>query len=96
MKIDFEYNPPTPSKMQLACNAIRAMFFNKQYNGIVPVADLEVVNNGKRWHQIWTKKAVQQAIKELKEEQYINLDPKGVIWLWGLPDTHKDLFPKNL
>lgn len=90
-----EYTPQEPSKKQLACNAIRDMFFNKQYSGVVPVADLEVVKHGERWHSKFTKKAVQDAVKELIEEKYVNLDQKGDNWLWGLPDTHKDLFPKN-
>lgn len=96
MKVDFEYNPPTPSKMQLACNAIRAMFFSKQYNGIVPAADLEVVNNAKNWHKIWTKKAVQQAVKLLKKEGYITLDGAKENWIWGFAGMNQTLFENNL
>lgn len=94
MKTDRGYNPPTPTKTQIACNAIRAMFFDRrQYNGVVPVADLEVVKNGKHWHRAYGINAVRQAIKELKSEGYINLDEKKENWLWG-GDMHETLFGK--
>jgi len=93
MKTD--YIPPTPTKTQIACNAIRDMFFDRrQYNGVVPVKDIEVVKNGKQWHRVYTKKAIQQAIKELDEEGYMNLDEKGENWLWG-GAMHESLFPKD-
>jgi len=88
-----EHNTPTPT--QIACNAIRDMFFHRHYNGLVPVKDMEVVKNGKQWHRIYGKKAIEQAIKELDEENYMNLDEKGENWLWGLPDTHESLFGKS-
>lgn len=91
-----KYTPPKPTKTQLACNAIRDMFFHRQYKGVVPVKDMEVVKNGKQWHSSFTKKAVQEAIKQLAEEEYMNLDAKGENWLWGLPGTHEDLFPNNV
>jgi len=90
-----EYTAPTPTKVQIACNAIRDMFFNKHYKGIVPIKDLETVKNGKMWHIAYTKKAVHQAIKELDQEGYINLDEAGENWLWG-GAMHDSLFPKNL
>jgi len=91
------YTPSTPTNVQLCCNAIRDMFFHKHYNGIVPVADIEVVKNGKQWHSAYTKKAVHQALKELIEEDelYMNLDEKKENWLWG-GHMHKDLFPREV
>jgi hypothetical protein len=86
-----DYTPIIPTKKGLACNAIRDMFFSRQYNGVVPVADLEVVKHGKQWHSIFTKKAVQDAVNELIEEKYINLDSRGDNWLWG-GDMHDMLF----
>ena len=93
--METNYIPPTPTKTQIACNAIREMFFDRRhYNGVVPVKDIEVVKNGKQWHRVYTKKAIQQAIKELDEEGYMNLDEKGENWLWG-GAMHESLFPKD-
>jgi len=78
-----EYTPQTPTKKQLACNAIRDMFFHKHYKGIVPIGDMEIVKNSKSWHSVYTKKAVQQAVKELEEEGYMSLDEKKENWIWG-------------
>jgi hypothetical protein len=89
------YTPITPTKKQLACSAIREMFFHKKYNGVVPVADLEVVKHGKQWHALFTKKSTQDAVKELIKEKYINLDQRGDNWLWG-GEMHNDLFPDSL
>lgn len=88
-----EYTPIIPTKKQLACNAIRDMFFSKHYNKVVPIADLEVVRNGKQWHSIFTKKGTQDAIKELIKERYINLDSKGENWLWGFNDSYEPKHP---
>ncbi len=93
MKTD--YTPPTPTPTQIACNAIRDMFFHKHYDGVIPTKDMEVVKNGIRWHKAYGKKAIKEAIKQLDEENYMNLDEKRENWLWGLPDTHKDMFPKH-
>ena len=90
-----KYIPTPPTKVQVACNAIRDMFFNKHYKGIVPVKDIEVVKHGAQWHRVYTKKAVQDAVRELISEGYINLDAKGDNWLWG-GAMHDSLFPKNL
>ena len=90
------YKPETPSKKGLACNAIRDMFFSKQYNGIVPAKDLEVVKNGKQWHRIFTKKAVQDAIKEMIKDGYMTLDGAKENWIWGFPGMHQMLFNNNL
>lgn len=89
-----KYVPIEPTKTQIACNAIREMFFNKQYNGVVPTKDLEVVKQGSQWHRVYGKSAVQQAVKELISEGYINLDAKGDNWLWG-GDMHEMLFPRD-
>lgn len=78
-----KYKPIKPTKSQIASNAIRDMFFNKHYNGIVPVKDLEVVKHGTQWHRAFGKKAVQDAVRKLISEKYINLDAKGDNWLWG-------------
>jgi hypothetical protein len=85
------YTPVEPSKKGIACNAIRDMFFHRQYNGKVPVKDLEVVKHGKLWHSMYGKEAVQDAVKELISEKYINLDAKGDNWLWG-GDMHDEIF----
>ncbi|HSG31858.1 MAG TPA: hypothetical protein VLB82_09965 [Thermodesulfobacteriota bacterium] len=90
--METNYTPQTPTKVQLCCNAIRDMFFHKHYKGIVPAKDLLIVRNGEQWHRRFTKKAVRQAIKELIEEEYINLDEAGENWKWGLPGTHEMLF----
>lgn len=90
-----KYTPIQPTKTQIACNAIRDMFFDKHYNGVVPVKDLEVVKHGAQWHKAFGKKAVQEAVIELISEKYINLDPKGDNWLWG-GDMHEMLFGKEL
>jgi len=91
-EMGIDYKPVEPTKTQIACNAIRAMFFDrKHYNGVIPVKDIEVVKNGDMWHRAYTKKAVQQAIKELDEEGYMNLDEKKENWLWG-GDMHEMLF----
>ena len=37
MKLNPQYTPPTPTPEQIASNAIRAMFFSRQYDGVVPV-----------------------------------------------------------
>ena len=88
------YKPQEPSKKGLACNAIRDMFFHKQYNGVVPIKDFEVVKHGEQWHSLFTKTAVQDAVRELISEKYINLDSKRENWLWG-GDMHEMLFPKE-
>ena len=90
-----DYKPPTPTKKQLACNAIRDMFFHKKYNGVVPVADIEVVKHGKQWHALFTKKGTQDALRELIDEKYMNLDPKGDNWLWG-GAMHEMIFGDSL
>lgn len=90
------YQPIPPTKTQIVCNAIRDMFFNRHYNGVVPVKDIEIVKNSNSWRKLYTKKAVIEAIKELETEQYMNLDEKNENFLWGLPDTHDFLFPKKL
>lgn len=89
-----KYKPIKPTKSQIASNAIRDMFFNKHYNGIVPVKDLEVVKHGTQWHRVYGKKPVQQSIKELISDGYINLDSKKENWLWG-GDMHNILFEKK-
>jgi len=89
-----DYTPIIPTKKQLACNAIRDMFLHKHYNGVVPIADLEVVKNGKQWHRVFTKKAVQDAVKELIKEGYINLDKKSENWLWGFTDSYEPKDPE--
>jgi hypothetical protein len=96
MTPDASYKPTYPTPTQIACNAIREMFFHrKHYNGVVPVKDLEIVKNGKQWHKAYTKKAIHQAIKELDEEGYINLDEKKENWLWG-GAMHEMLFGEEL
>lgn len=91
-----KYIPPVITPVGIACNAIRAMFFDRrQYNGVVPVKDLEIVKNGVQWHRLYGKKAVHQAIKELKAEGYINLDEAGENWLWG-GVYHEMLFGEEL
>ena len=88
------YKTIEPTKTQIACNAIRDMFFDKKhYNGSVPVKDLELVKNSPQWHRVYGKKAVQQAIKELIDEGYISLDEKCKFWLWG-GAMHEMLFGK--
>jgi len=89
-----KYKPQTPTKVQLCCNVIRDMFFNRFYNGIIPVKDIEIVRSGKSWHNAFTKEAVHQALKELDEEGYMNLDEKKENWLWG-GDMHEMLFGGN-
>jgi len=91
-----KYTPPAPTPVGIACNAIRAMFFHRHYNGVVPVKDLEVVKNGVQWHRAYGKKAVAQAIKNLQEEGHMFLDEKGENWKWGLsPEWHEMLFQKE-
>ncbi len=85
-----------PTKIQVACNAIREMFFHKHYNGIVPVADLEVVKNGKQWHSMFTKKAVHEAIKQLSDEGYMTLDGAKENWIWGFAGMNQELFNNDL
>ena len=88
------YTPPTPTPKQIACNAIRDMFFSRQYDGVIPVKDMDIVNDHKDWHRIYGKEAVQEAIKTLDSEEYMNLDEKKENWLWGLPGTHDEMFPR--
>ena len=95
MKLNLQYTPPTPTPEQIASNAIRAMFFSRQYDGVVPVKDIEFVKTSKDWHKIYGKKAIQNSIKSLISEQYINLDEKEENWLWGLPGWHDELFPRH-
>lgn len=97
-KHGIDYVPIEPTPTQIACNAIRAMFFDRRhYNGVVPVKDMEIVKNGTQWHACYGKKAVQQAIKELDEEGYMYLDEKKENWLWGLsPEWHEMLFGEEL
>lgn len=85
-----------PTKTQLACNAIREMFFHKQYNGIVPVKDMEVVKNGKLWHARFSKKGVQDAIKQLAGEGYMTLDGAKGSWIWGFAGMNQELFNNSL
>lgn len=90
-----KYVPIKPTKSQIASNAIRDMFFNKHYNGVVPIKDLDTVKNNYQWHRIYGKKAIQQSIKGLISEGYINLDAKGDNWLWG-GAYHETLFSEKL
>ena len=91
------YKPTPPTKTQVAANAIRDMFFNKHYKGVVPVKDIEIIKNSNSWIKIYTKRALLEAINQLSEEQYMNLDEKKENWLWGLPGGwHERLFPKEL
>ncbi len=85
-----------PTKTQIACNAIREMFFHKHYNGIVPVKDMEVVKNGSQWHAKFGKKAVQDAIKQLDKEGYMTLDGAKENWIWGFPGMNQELFNNDL
>lgn len=85
-----------PTKTQVACNAIREMFFHKHYNGIVPAKDMEVVKNGKQWHARFGKKAVHDAIKELASEGYMTLDGAKENWIWGFAGMNQQLFNNNL
>jgi hypothetical protein len=85
-----------PTKTQIACNAIRDMFFHKHYNGIVPAKDLEVVKNGKQWHAKFGKKAVQDAVKELISDGYITLDGAKENWIWGFAGMNQELFNNSL
>lgn len=94
-KMAKDYVPPKVTPTQIACNAIRDMFFHKHYNGKIPVKDMDVVKNGVRWHKVYGKKAIQQAIKELDEEGYMNLDEKKENWLWGISGTHNWIFDKE-
>ncbi len=82
------------TKQDIAINAIREMFFHRQYKGVVPTKDIEVVKNSSHWHKVYGKKEVKAAIKALIEDKYINLDNKKENWLWG-GDLHEMLFGDN-
>jgi hypothetical protein len=87
-----DYVPPKVTPTQIACNAIRDMFFHKHYGGKIPVKDMDVVKNSVRWHKVYGKKAIQQAIKDLDEEGHMKLDEKKENWLWGYGNMHEMLF----
>jgi hypothetical protein len=97
-KHGINYVPVNPTKTQIACNAVRDMFFDRRhYNGVIPVKDMEVVKNSKMWHSVYGRKHIQQAVKELEEEGYMYLDEKKENWLWGLsPEWHEMLFGEEL
>jgi len=91
------YQPLPPTKTQIAANAIRDMFFNKHYNGVVPVKDIEIIKTSKAWKELYTTRALLEAINQLSEEKYMNLDEEKKNWLWGLPGGwHERLFPKEV
>jgi hypothetical protein len=89
-----KYIAPIKSKEQIALDTIRGMFFHKHYNGVVPVKELNIVYNSSTWHNIYGKKEIKEAIKELKKDEYITLDDSKENWLWG-GDMHDMLFPKD-
>lgn len=88
-----KYIPQTPTKEQIASNAIRDMFFSPQYKGVVPVADIEHIRISPRWAKAYGKKAIKESLEALISEKgfYMNLDEKKENWLWG-GAMHKDLF----
>jgi len=78
-----KYVATAPTDTQIACNAIREMFFHKQYNGVVPTKDIDHIDKSPRWHKAYGKEAIKTALKELQEEGYMNLDEQKENYLWG-------------
>ena len=95
-KHGIDYVPVEPTPTQIACNAIRDMFFHKHYNGVVPAADMDVVKNSKSWHSIYGKQAIHEAIKQLSDEGYMTLNGDKGKWIWGFPGSNQQLFNNSL
>lgn len=80
-----------PTKQDLACNALRDVFFNKQYERRVPVKHIQFILKSPEWHKAWGKEALQSAWKALIEDGYVNgeIDPKTheALYLWGIENT---------
>ena len=91
-----KYVAPKPTKEQIASHAIRAMFFSRQYDGVVPAKDIEHIRNSPQWAKAYGKKAMKEALHSLTTDDmglYMNLDEKKENWIWG-GHMHEDLFPR--
>lgn len=68
------------TRAEKAENAIRDMFLSGQYNGKVPVSDIDVILKSPRWAKMYGKKEVKDAWDELVSEKYVV--KKGNVWVW--------------
>jgi hypothetical protein len=83
-----------PTKEDLACNAIREMFFSKQYEKRVPVKDIQFILKSSKWHRAYGKAPLQSAWKSLVNNGYVNGEVNSqtheAVYLWGI--EHNDNF----
>lgn len=93
IQIEDDYSRLEPTKEQIACNAIRTMFFHRAYNKRVPKKDIDIMLKSPAWHKSYGKKAVQDAWKHLVSDGYINGEydtlNKQIIYIWGIEHSNK-------
>jgi hypothetical protein len=65
-----------------AANAIRDVFFSKQFDKKVPRSIIARVLKSPRWIDMYGEDAIEQAWEELRDEGYVRLI--GDNWVWGL------------
>ena len=89
-----------PSRCDLACNAIRAMFFSKQYERRVPVKDIQYILTDPVWRKAYGKDALQAAWKVLVRDGYINGEVDSqtheAVYLWGIEHNDDSGIPTGI
>jgi hypothetical protein len=63
-------------------NAIRDMFFSRQYNKKIPNEDIEIMLNSPRWHSLYGEKELREAWASLIKEGFVH--KQGNEWIWEL------------
>lgn len=75
-----------PTKVQLACNVIRALFFDPSYKGVIPKYLIKVMLEHPGWYKTYGKKVLQEAWLQLQGDGYVYLKNNDV-WIWGIPGS---------
>jgi hypothetical protein len=75
-----------PTKVQLACNDIRALFFDPAHKGVIPKGMMEVALESPAWCKIYRKETLQKAWLHLQGDGYVYLKNNDA-WIWGLPGS---------
>lgn len=78
MSLNREYFSPNT-----AANAIRAMFWHKQYKGKVPKEDIDYILKDSRWAKTYGKGNLKKAWKSIRTELK-SVELQGNTWVWLL------------
>ena len=75
-----------PTKVQLACNALRALFFDPAYKGVISKHLIKIALETPAWCKAYGRKTLQKAWLQLQDDGYVYLKNNDV-WIWGIPGS---------